>query len=71
MTLAMSRCEAAAGTRCSPSRVAANEAGAIAKVTSGRLAAGLRPAQAASLGSNDAQGIAQRPVPRLHSPANR
>ena len=37
MTLAMSRCEAAAGTRCRASRVAANEAGAVAKVTSGRL----------------------------------
>ena len=40
MTLAMSRCEAAAGTRCRASRVAANEAGAIANVTSRRLAAG-------------------------------
>ena len=39
MTLAMSRCEAAAGARCRTSRVAANEAGAIAKVTCGRLAA--------------------------------
>ena len=40
MTLAMSRYEAAAGTRCRASRVAANEAGAVAKVTCGRLAAG-------------------------------
>ena len=40
MTLAMNRYEAAAGTRCRASRVAANEAGAIAKVTSGRFAAG-------------------------------
>ena len=31
MTLAMSRCEAAAATRCRALRVAANEAGAIAK----------------------------------------
>ena len=36
MTLAMSRCEAAAGTRCRASRAATNEAGAIAKVISGR-----------------------------------
>ena len=41
MTLAMSRCEAVAGTRCRAWRVAANEAGAVAKVTCGRLAAGL------------------------------
>ena len=40
MTLAMSRCETAAGTRCRASCVAANEAGAIAKVTSGHLAVG-------------------------------
>ena len=39
MTLAMSRCEAA-GMRCWASRIAANEAAAIAKVTAGRLAAG-------------------------------
>ena len=40
MTLAMSRCEAAAGTRYGASRVAANQAAAIAKVTCGRFAAG-------------------------------
>ena len=37
MALAMSKCEAMAGTRCRTSPVAANEAGAIAKVTYGRL----------------------------------
>ena len=31
----------------------------------------LRPVQAASPRSNDAQGVAHRPVPRLRSPANR
>ena len=65
MALAMSRCEAAAGTRYRVSRVAANEAGAIAKLTCGRFAAG----------SGNVTGLERctrhRPVPRLRSPANR
>ena len=65
MALAMSRCEAAAGRRCRASRAAVNEAGAIAKGTSGRFAAG----------SGSVTGLERctryRPVPRLRSPANR
>ena len=56
MTLAMSRCELPPTKQVLLPR---------------SPAVGLRPAQAASPGSNDAQGIAHRPVPRLRSPANR